>query len=158
MGKPSRDKGAKGEREFIHALEILTHLPTGSLRRRLAQYQSGGCDIEVVKHQCPENARLLQQLENFALEIKRHASASPGDIRQWWLQACQQAQQCGRHPVLAFRADRGNWQCLIPVSRKLPVEDVRGCLRMDLVLFAEFLKDDEGCLPGITKVQSCTVN
>ena len=143
MGSLSRTKGASGEREFAGHLEKLLSLPHGTLRRRLSQYQSGGYDLETVSISGNEQVtRMIEDLDRFALEIKRPARAKPGDIAQWWRQACQQGLDSARIPILAWRADRENWQCLVPVSKILPMDDVRSCLRMDIVLFAEFLKQN----------------
>ncbi len=142
MGSLSRRKGANGEREFAHTLEELLNLPDGSFRRRLAQYQAGGHDLETCAREDldPDSQVLMEQIGQFAIEIKRHAQASPGDISEWWKQTCSQARECARTPLLAFRADRETWQCLLPLSEEMADSNVKGALRMDICLFAEFMR------------------
>jgi Holliday junction resolvase len=92
-----RTKGAIGERE----LAALIREHTGwDVRRRVRQHD-GDSDLEGVPGWC--------------VEVKRHKTALPGDIAQWWAQAYRQADDCGGIPVLFYRADRREWRAVWPL-------------------------------------------
>ena len=95
MAKASRNKGAAGEREV--AKLINEHLGI-TLRRRLAQYQAGGHDLDGWDGVC--------------VEVKRHKKAGQGDIATWWQQTLEQCTG-GEAPVLAYRADLQQWRFII---------------------------------------------
>ena len=101
MGKTSRTKGAKGEREFCKVLsEELDFLGVDSaLSRNLSQTRDGGHDIA--------------GLGQFAIEVKRAAVA---DVRSWWAQAVMQADDAGKFPVLAYRLDRRSWRVVMHIN------------------------------------------
>jgi len=95
MGKASRDKGNRGEREFVKALgeelgEVLT--------RRLGQARDSGSDVHVV---------------GWSIEVKRAAKAELG---AWWAQAVDRAADVGLKPALAYRLDRRSWRVRLPLS------------------------------------------
>jgi len=87
-----------------------------------------------------QDSDMVQQLDKFAIEVKRHGKARPNDIGQWWKQAVRQADKVDKMPMLAFRLDRERWQCMLHIGR-CKTEDITGCIRMDIALFAEFLKN-----------------
>lgn len=89
MGKASREKGARGEREFL--AELGQELGE-SLTRNLVQTREGGADCLCVK--------------GWAIEVKRCESLSRP---AWWRQACQQAEREGVQPMLAYRRNRERW-------------------------------------------------
>jgi hypothetical protein len=97
-GKASRDKGQRGEREVC---QLLGDLLGVDLSRTLDQTRDGGADIV---------------WELWAIEVKRRIKYTQGDVMKWWDQACQQAKTLGKHPVLLYRADREEWECLMPYS------------------------------------------
>jgi hypothetical protein len=110
MGKTSRTKGATGEREFAG----LIHDELGiRMVRRLTQYQSGGCDLQLAEG---ESGPIAQSLDRYAYEVKRHRKATPALLRAWWAQACNQADDTGKTPALAYREDRAHWRVLIPLA------------------------------------------
>lgn len=94
MAKTSRNKGATGEREVAALLRDRLGL---DLKRRLAQYQAGGHDLDGWDGVC--------------VEVKRHKKATQGDIATWWQQTLEQAQ--GEIPLLAYRADQQKWRFVI---------------------------------------------
>jgi hypothetical protein len=96
MGAMQRTKGQAGERE---AAAIIRDLTGWDAQRRVRQHD-GDSDILGVP--------------GWAVEVKRHATATPGLIASWWRQACAQAG--GDVPVLMYRADRGHWRCVWPLS------------------------------------------
>lgn len=95
MSKTSRTKGAAGEREVAKLLGERLGI---DLRRRLAQYQSGGHDLD--------------GWNGVAIEVKRHRKASQGDIATWWGQALEQCTN-GEAPLLAYRADSQAWRFVL---------------------------------------------
>jgi len=107
MGRMQRTKGQSGEREF--ASLIFDHLGV-EMRRNLSQTQNGGHDLVTGDHSPAGRALSL-----FAIEIKRHRSASPGAIAQWWIQTTEQAVEAELIPCLAFRADRLKWRVVVPL-------------------------------------------
>lgn len=99
MGKMSRDKGARGEREIIDLLQPIAnavyaeagqHAP--QLKRTSSmQADGGGCDIAGI--------------DWLALEVKRCETLH---VAQWWQQCLKQAKS-GQMPVLAYRRNSGQW-------------------------------------------------
>ncbi len=141
MGAKSQIKGASGEREFCKVLGNLIGIDC--LERNLEQRRSGGHDINVNQAARPtllaHERETLDRLNQLAIEIKRHRSATGADIGQWWSQTCRQAAAISKSPILAFRTDRGRWQIIAPCSLERPLADMLGTIRMDIELFAEHL-------------------
>ena len=103
----SRRKGASGEREFSAAV-----LDTMGVRlvRQLEQCRAGGFDLAPERDSDSVGARRLRQ---FAIEVKRHRTATAGDIDAWWTQAIRQADDTGLDALLAYRSDRQPWRVVI---------------------------------------------
>jgi Holliday junction resolvase len=114
MGRMQRTKGASGERELAN----LIHLHLGvRLARNLEQSRRGGHDL--IPH--PEDTGpVAQELARFAIEVKRHAKATPALLRDWWTQATEQARRAGLVPCLAYREDRQEWRVVLPLSALQP--------------------------------------
>ena len=105
----SRNKGASAELEFSN---IIYQWSGVRLIRNLEQSRSGGHDLIVHPDEagaCADSFRTL------AIEVKRHAKATPGLIKTWWAQAQNQAESNGLTPILAYRADRQDWQIVAPL-------------------------------------------
>ncbi len=96
MAGKSRDKGSRGEREVVAIIHDLLGIKAA---RRVRQYV-GDSDIIGVGRWC--------------IEVKRHASASAGDIDRWWEQARRQVGS-GEIPCLWWRVDRRPWRVRIPL-------------------------------------------
>ncbi len=105
MGAMSRTKGQTGERE---AAALIRDLTGWDVRRRVRQHD-GDSDLEGVP--------------GWSVEIKRHASASRGDIAAWWAQAVAQARPAGLLPVLLYRRDRDQWRAVWPVGVHLALQE-----------------------------------
>lgn len=120
MSAASRNKGASGERELAGALfeELGVRLV-----RRLDQTRAGGHDLEPAPGQSGAVAALMGTL---AIESKRYRAVSPGLIKGWWEQAARQARVARKTPVLAYRADRGEWRVRVPLSLIQPGLDHGG--------------------------------
>lgn len=101
MSAMQRNKGKAGEREIA---AIVRDLTGWDVRRRVRQHD-GDSDLEGVP--------------GWAVEVKRHATATRGDIRAWWEQARRQA-GAGQVPVLFFRRDRDEWRAVWPVDMDEP--------------------------------------
>ncbi|WP_338413828.1 hypothetical protein [uncultured Sphaerotilus sp.] len=101
----SRTKGQTGERE---AAALIRDLTGWDVRRRVRQHD-GDSDLEGVP--------------GWSVEIKRHASASRGDIAAWWAQAVAQARPAGLLPVLLYRRDRDQWRAVWPVGVHLALQE-----------------------------------
>ena len=100
MTKMQRNKGKRGEREFLNKLgELLNQ----DLSRNLNQSANGGADCVDVN--------------GFAIEIKRRESLSLG---QWWKQATNQARTLNRQPALAYRQSRKPWRIVVPLAAISP--------------------------------------
>ena len=92
MGKFSRDKGGRGERELFGMLSADLGV---TVRRNLAQTRGGGADtIEIA---------------GWSVEVKRVENASVG---AWFAQAQRQAANDGRAPVLFYRASYQPWRAV----------------------------------------------
>ena len=104
MGAMSRTKGQTGERE---AAALIRDLTGWDVRRRVRQHD-GDSDLEGVP--------------GWSVEIKRHASASRGDIRAWWAHSIAQARPAGLLPVLLYRRDRDQWRAVWPVAVHLGLQ------------------------------------
>lgn len=109
MSKRSRDKGARGEREFLKALgaelgELLT--------RNLQQTREGGADCLCVK--------------GWAIEVKRCESLSRP---AWWRQAVEQAERRGVEPMLAYRRNREPWRVWVKPGVDITVEEAACAIR-----------------------------
>jgi hypothetical protein len=105
MGAMQRTKGQTGERE---AAALIRDLTGWDVRRRVRQHD-GDSDLEGVP--------------GWSVEIKRHASASRGDIAAWWAQAVAQARPAGLLPVLLYRRDRDQWRAVWPVGVHLALQE-----------------------------------
>jgi hypothetical protein len=103
VSKASRDKGARGEREFREF--VSSRLEGVELSRNYDQWYKGGFD--------------LTGLDGVAIEVKRYAT---GTIFRmvWWEQILE---ACGELvPVLAYRFDRGSWMCVVPLDWMLGLD------------------------------------
>lgn len=97
MGAKSRNKGASGEREFAALVKAETGI---ELKRNLTQYQKAqGYDLEGA--------------EGYAIEVKRHKTATRATIDAWWAETLAQARLAKKMPVLAYRVDFGKWRVCI---------------------------------------------
>ncbi|USE39261.1 hypothetical protein [Endozoicomonas sp. SCSIO W0465] len=99
-----------------------------NLRRNLAQCRDSGDDTGAA------NA-----VGQFSIEIKRWQSVSDARLRDWWSQCYRNASAREKIPVLAFRADHQSWQVMMHPDTFFSEEDVRGCIRMDIELFCQWL-------------------
>ncbi len=92
-GRMARTKGQSGELELT---KILRELTGHDVRRRVRQHRGDGD---------------LEGLPFWSVEVKRHATVSPGKLRAWWGQAVDQSRSSQTLPVLFFRGDRAEWLC-----------------------------------------------
>ena len=89
MGKSSRDKGQRGEREFAALIrEYMGH----EITRQLGQERDGGADIVY---------------GGYAIQVKRCETLQ---LAKWWEQTCNDAFSHNLEPALAYRQNRGNWR------------------------------------------------
>ena len=117
----SRRKGANAEREVARLLEqwwkqlepgcrfVKTPLSGGwsgpSVR---ADFQTSG-DLTTTAKRFPWTIEVKRR-EMWALD--RLLAGRPSPVWKWWLQACTQAAEAKRDPVLWFRKSREPWRCL----------------------------------------------
>lgn len=101
-GKMSRNKGQRGEREFIGILQRVIDEVFGEgvyeLKRNLFQTREGGYDV----------TGLPEQYDLIAFEVKFQETLN---IESWWKQTVEQAGD--KAPVLAFRQSRKKWRIMI---------------------------------------------
>lgn len=96
MSMMQRNKGKAGERE---AAELVRELTGWDVRRRVRQHD-GDSDLEGVP--------------GWSVEVKRHRTATRGDLARWWAQAVAQAGDL--LPVLLYRVDRAQWRAVWPLA------------------------------------------
>jgi hypothetical protein len=103
----SRTKGAGAEREFCR----LIHAHLGVvLARNLEQSRNGGHDLIA-----PGDDPISTAINRYAIECKRYRTITPGLLERFWKQAEAQSEKAGKIPVLAYRADRQDWNVVIPL-------------------------------------------
>ena len=105
----SRNKGASAELEFSN---IIYQWAGIRLIRNLEQSRSGGHDLIV---HADEVGQVADSFRSLAIECKRYGKVTPGLIKVWWQQARDQAERNRLHPILAYRADRHDWQVIAPL-------------------------------------------
>jgi hypothetical protein len=113
----SRTKGAGAELEFSN---IVFQWVGVRLIRNLEQSRSGGHDLIV---HADEVGPVADSFRSLAIEVKRHAKAPPAQVKVWWQQAREQAELNRLHPVLAYRANRADWQVVTPLYLINPALD-----------------------------------
>ena len=113
MGRMSRNKGARGECEF---LAILGAELGEMLTRNLQQTRGGGADCLMVK--------------GWAIEVKRCESLSRPT---WWRQAVEQAEREGVQPMLAYRRNKEPWRVWIKEGCDVSVEAAACAIREKLM-------------------------
>jgi hypothetical protein len=118
MSRMQREKGAGAERELAGA--IFEELGV-RLVRNLEQSRAGGHDLTLAPEQ---SGPVADALSRYALEVKRHAKATPALLAGWWAQAQAQAEAAGLVPALAYRPDRMPWRVVLPLA-ELRVELTR---------------------------------
>lgn len=101
-GLMSRNKGKRGEREIVDALQPIVNevyaafdLDPPKLKRNTLQSDGGGSDIA--------------GLPWLALEVKYHENNFQ---EAWWRQTLEQAAQ-DRVPVLLYRRNGQKWKCVM---------------------------------------------
>ena len=108
MAKKSLTKGRQGEYEAISLLE--KYYPE-KLKRNLLQTRDAGSDIII------KSARL-------SVEVKRYKK---GNVyrSEWWSQAVKAVEGQELIPLLLYRFDRSDWNCVLPLDVFLqkPIKD-----------------------------------
>ena len=56
----------------------------------------------------------LEGVPGWSVEVKRHCTATRGDLARWWQQTTAQAGEL--LPVLFYRADRADWRAVWPLA------------------------------------------
>lgn len=122
MGRMSREKGKRGEREVFGLLSDLL----GIAVKRNINARMGDCDS--------------LEIPGWACESKR--------VEQWseafWAQAVDQADRVQRRPVLFFRASRRPWVAMLDLADVAMLEVQRGRYRVEMSLeaFAAFVREE----------------
>ena len=102
MGRASRDKGARGERELAKVLGELTGL---EWRRGVSQSRHGGAegaDVECVD---------VEAWNDWHIEVKRRKDRV--DLHAAMVQACADAEGRDCSPVVIWRVDRQPWRVTV---------------------------------------------
>lgn len=122
MGRMSRNKGKRGEREVLGVMQTVIDrvskahglAPMYRLQRNTMQSDGGGYDLHGVPWLAPEIKR-VERLQ----------------VSKWWRQACGQAND-RQMPVLLWRQNKGEWHAR--------VRDARGTRDMDLREFMRWFE------------------
>jgi hypothetical protein len=93
-GLKSRNKGARGEREFC---DILTQALGEKVTRQLGQARDGGSDVV---------------LQPFRFEVKRQERLAIND----WIAQAEAGTPPGEIPVVAFRRNNQPWRVIITLG------------------------------------------
>ncbi len=96
MGRFSRDKGKRGEREFAG---IMSDWLGTKVVRRLGQERDEGHD--------------LKGIDGFAVEVKRVEKPEPS---RWWRQATKSAAAVGLRPAVAYRQNGKPWYVMVELT------------------------------------------
>jgi Holliday junction resolvase len=99
MGKASREKGKRGEREVVNLLKDYLGDDYDFKRNLLGQCRDGGMDV--------------LGLEGWAIEVKNYANVTPSNIQSWWEQTCEEAQIAQCQPVLFWKQTRRPWVVVV---------------------------------------------
>ena len=99
MSASQRRKGQHGERELHAKLSDLL----GVTVRRLARQRDGDPDG--------------LDLPGWAIEVKR---VERPQVLAWWTQTLEQATASDRRPLLAYRASRRPWRCVLRLEDVAP--------------------------------------
>ena len=91
QARARRSKGAQGEREVA---KLLSTWSGELVERKLGAARHGGSDIE---------------WNGYSIEVKRQEKPS---IRIWWIQCVHQATLEGNRPLLVWKQNGGEWQCM----------------------------------------------
>lgn len=97
-----RRKGKAGEQE---AASLIREYTGWDARRRVRQHD-GDSD--------------LLGVPGWSIEVKRTATATPGQIEQWWAQTVSQAGT--EIPLLLYRANRRDWKAVWPLAVALKIQ------------------------------------
>ena len=148
MAKNSRKKGKSGELELANLIN--DQLGQKYLIRNLDQTRDGGHDLDIDQriHE-HDDSHIGQRLESMAIEVKRHHTCKPADIRQWWGQAVMQAERKKALPVLFYRGDRENWRCMFPIFKQLDMKCPDNCVTMSLPLFCQLVREPDLIASGL---------
>lgn len=98
MSLMQRSKGKAGERE---AAALVRELTGWDVQRRVRQHD-GDSD--------------LQGVPGWSVEVKRHRTATRGDLTRWWAQTVAQAGDL--LPVLLYRVDPRRLACRVAAGRR----------------------------------------
>lgn len=114
-GLKSRSKGKVGEREIA---AIIRDLTGWDIKRKVRQLD---CESD------------LEGVPGWCCEVKRHKTATRGDIADWWDQTVIQAEAARQMPVLFYRRDRDEWRAVWLLS----LDTIPGTLSSDYVWTVE---------------------
>lgn len=99
MGKASRDKGKRGEREFANVMREWLGDIADRITRRIEQTRDSGHDLD--------------GLDPFAVEVKRCETLA---IPAWWRQTKKSAIDAGLRPALAYRRNGEDWKVMVELT------------------------------------------
>jgi len=122
----SRAKGAGAELEFSNIIYQWSGI---RLIRNLEQSRSGGHDLIV---HADEVGQVADSFRTLAIECKRYGKVTPGLIKTWWQQAREQAELNGLQPILAYRADRQDWQVIRTLAHNKRHHEQKSCPGFDV--------------------------
>jgi hypothetical protein len=123
MGKMSREKGKRGEREVFGLLSDLL----GFVVKRNINARRGDCDS--------------LEIPGWAPEVKRVESWTEA----YWAQTVDQAERLGRKPVLFYRGSRRPWVAMVDLADLVLLPQRGHRIEMSLETFALIARESMPC-------------
>lgn len=130
MGRSSRKKGARGEREIVSILQQINieeserlGMPVVDIQRNLQQYIKGGNDI--------------RGLRGISLEVK---FCEKFNLGRWWSQTLVQAQERNAIPVLIYKKSFVAWRVRMFGFLNDENLEVKALVDIDLETFLTFFR------------------
>ena len=104
-GKTSRNKGARGEREFA---ELLSNELGQVVKRKLGQARDGGDDIQVGRYRIEVKRREKLAIEAWCKQVEASCTVA-ADISE-------DGQVKDEVPVVVFRRNGEPWRAVVPAG------------------------------------------
>lgn len=140
MAINQRRKGANFELELSELFRFTFGV---ELVRNLDQVRSGGSDLRVVNRD-KSSFIYRDHLDRFSIEAKRYARVTRAQLNEFWHQACEQARDEMKLPMLVVRLDLQEPTFYLPlhvlgVYREFRSPNISEALAVDVVGLAAII-------------------